>query len=82
VEELKRIFGIYEKRYIKLGTGKYYLGEYFSLADIYLTVYMNVFTKNVGGFQLIKESAPKLADLITRIKNNELKTFFEKYYYD
>ena len=82
VEELKRIFGIYEKRYIKLGTGKYYLGDYFSLADIYLTVYMNVFTKSVGGFQLIKESAPKLADLITRIKNNELKTFFEKYYYD
>ena len=82
VEELKRIFGIYEKRYIKLGTGKYYLGDYFSLADIYLTIYMNVFTKNVGGFQLVKESAPKLADLITRIKKGELKTFFEKYYYD
>ena len=82
VEELKRIFKIYEKRYIKLGGGKYYLGNYFSLADIYLTVYMNVFTKNVGGFQLIKESAPKLADLITRIRNGELKTFFEKYYYD
>ena len=79
-KELKRFLGIYEQRYKKLGNGKYFLGNYFSLADIYLTINMDVLSKSVGGLQYIKESAPKLADLIERIKNNELKEFFEKYY--
>lgn len=79
-KELKRFLGIYEQRYKKLGNGKYFLGNYFSLADIYLTINMDVLSKSVGGLQYIKESAPKLAELIERIKNNELKEFFEKYY--
>ena len=80
VDELKRIFGIYEKRYVRLGAGKYFLGDYFSLADIYLTVYMSEFSKNEGKLSFIKKNAPKLAELITRIKNNELKSFFDNYY--
>ena len=79
-KELKRFFGVYEQRYKKLGNGKYFLGDYFSLADIYLTINMNVLSRTVGGLQYIKESAPKLAELIERVKNNELKEFFEKYY--
>jgi glutathione S-transferase len=79
-KELKRFLGIYEQRYKKLGNGKYFLGNYFSLADIYLTINMDILSKSVGGLQYIKESAPKLAELIERIKNNELKEFFEKYY--
>ena len=79
-KELKRFLGIYEQRYKKLGNGKYFLGNYFSLADIYLTINMDVLSKSVGGLQYIKESAPKLAELIESIKNNELKEFFEKYY--
>ena len=80
--ELKRFFGIYEERYKKLGNGKYFLGNYFSLADIYLVINMNVFAKSVGGFQFIKSYAPKLSELLTRIRNQELKEFFEKYYYE
>ena len=81
-KELRRFFGIYEKRYKKLGKGKYFLGDYFSLADVYLTINMNVFAKLVGGMPFIKESAPNLGELITRIKNNELKDYFEKYYFN
>ena len=81
-KELKRFFGIYERRYKKLGYGKYFLGDYFSLADICLTIYMNVFSKIFGGLSFIKESAPKLSELITRIKNNELKVYFEKYHFE
>ena len=80
--ELKRFFGIYEERYKKLGNGKYYLGNYFSLADIYLAINMNVFSKAVGGFQFIKNNAPKLSELLERLRNQELKEFFEKYYYE
>ena len=80
--ELKRFFGIYEKRYKKLGSGKYFLGNYFSLADIYLAINMNVFAKTVGGFEYIKTSAPKLAELIERIRKNELKEYFEMYYFE
>ncbi len=81
-KELKRFFGVYEKRYEKLGKGKYFLGNYFSLADIYLTINMNVFSKVLGGMTFIKENAPNLGELITRIKNNELKVYFEKYHFN
>lgn len=79
-KELKRFLGIYEQRYKKLGYGNYFLGSYFSLADIYMAVYMNVLSEDVGGIRFIKDSSPKLAELIERIKSNELKEFFEKYY--
>ena len=79
-KEFKRFLEIYEQRYKKLGSGKYYLGNYFSLADIYLTTYLNVFAEDAGGIAFIKDSSPKLAELIEKIKNNELKEFFDKYY--
>ena len=79
-KELKRFSIIYEQRYKKLGNGKYFLGNYFSLADIYLTINLDVLSKSFGGLKYIKESAPNIAELIERIKNNELKEFFEKYY--
>ena len=78
--ELKRFSIIYEQRYKKLGNGKYFLGNYFSLADIYLTINLDVLSKSFGGLKYIKESAPNIAELIERVKNNELKEFFEKYY--
>ena len=79
-KELKRFSIIYEQRYKKLGNGKYFLGNYFSLADIYLTINLDVLSKSFGGLKYIKESAPNIAELIERVKNNELKEFFEKYY--
>ena len=78
--ELKRFSIIYEQRYKKLGNGKYFLGNYFSLADIYLTINLDVLSKSFGGLKYIKESAPNIAELIERVKNNELKEYYEKYY--
>ena len=72
--------GIYEQRYKKLGYGNYFLGSYFSLADIFMAVYMNVLAEDAGGIGFIKDSSPKLAELIERIKSKELKEFFQKYY--
>ena len=43
---------------------------------------MNVFSKTIGGFQFIKNNAPKLSELLERLRNQELKEFFEKYYYE
>ena len=69
-----------KKRYIANGTKKYFLGDHFSFADIYLTVLMS----NI--YNIVKEQcpatkvAPNLVKLITRVKENELKTYFEKYF--
>ena len=41
---------------------------------------MNFLAEDAGGIQFIKDSSPKLGELIERIKNKELKEFFEKYY--
>ena len=79
-EKVKFFIIKFEKRYVELGKGKYFLGEKFTLADIYITcgfieVIQNLCPKNFE----IKEIAPNLAELIQRIKENELKEFFEKY---
>lgn len=69
----------FEKRYAKLGNKKYFLGDHFSLADIYLTVIMNnlsqIFKECPG-----KTVAPNLVKLVTRVKENELKEFYNKYF--
>ena len=80
IEKLNLYYAVFEKRYIANGTKKYFLGDHFSLADIYLTVLMN----NI--YNIVKEQcpatkvAPNLVKLITRVKENELKTYFEKYF--
>ena len=81
LDKIKFFFGQIEKRYVALGKGKYFLGDKFTLADIYLAT---VFPAAFDGLQLkecpCKEVAPNLGELITRIKENELKEFYEKYY--
>ena len=80
IEKLNLYYAVFEKRYIANGTKKYFLGDHFSLADIYLTVLMN----NI--YNIVKEQcpatkvAPNLVKLITRVKENELKNYFEKYF--
>ena len=67
-----------EERYIKLGKGKYYLGDHFSGADIYIASVFPVFCNGLK-MMVVKESgALSLYDLIVRIKENELKEFHEK----
>ena len=67
-----------EERYIKLGKGKYYLGDHFSGADIYVASVFPIFC-NCLKMMVVKEAgALSLYDLIVRIKENELKEFHEK----
>jgi len=60
--------------------GKYFLGDYFSLADIFITTVLVNFGEKLECENIIKEQGPNIAELIDRIKNNELKNFFEKGY--
>lgn len=69
-----------EKRYIALGKKKYFLGDYFSLADIFLTVMIKSFCNVMKDKCPTKTAAPSVFELINRIKDNELKEFFEKYF--
>ena len=80
-ECLKFFFGKFEKRYTDLGKQKYFLGEKFTLADIYLSIALFGFVDilKIKDFPY-KEVAPNLEELVLRIKENELKEFFEKYY--
>ena len=78
-EKLKFFMGKFEKRYVDLGKHKYFLGDKFTLADIYLTCFL-LDSINVLKIQEcpLKETAPNLGELVNRIKENELKEFFEK----
>ena len=80
IEKITLFYEVFEKRYAANGNKKYFLGDYFSLADIYLTVLMN----NI--YNLVKEKCPatkvcpNIVKLIKRIMENELKVFFDKYF--
>jgi glutathione S-transferase len=62
--------------------GKYFLGDKFSVADIYITcIVESVFNlptfKALGFDELVAKHAPKLAAHIENIKNNELADYFK-----
>ncbi len=80
VEKFKLYLKKYEERYVSLGKGKYFLGEHFSGADIYIGSALPYFCDIIGK-DIVKENCPNLFELIERLKNNELKEFFEKYYF-
>ena len=64
-----------------LGKGKYFLEDKFTLADIVLASILPTAVDNLGLKECpYKELAPNLGELITRVKENELKEFYEKYY--
>ncbi len=81
LDKLKFFLEQIEKRYVALGKGKYFLGDKFTLADIYIAT---AFPAAIAALKIegcpCKEVAPNLAGLITRIKENELKEFYEKFY--
>ena len=70
---------VIEERYIKLGEREYYLG-YFSLADIYITITMGFFCKCVIDEDILQTTAPNIVKLIKRVKDKELKEYYEKYH--
>ena len=78
--EFKRILLIYQKRYMNFGIKKYFLGDYFSLADIYLTVEMNIFASTLGGVEYIIQNARVLGRYIQRIMKDELKKYYATYF--
>ena len=69
---------VLEKKY--KDKGKYFLGDYFSLADIFIASVLTNFSEKLDCKNILNEQGSKIAGLIERIKNNELKTFFEKGY--
>lgn len=80
-EKVKFFLEKFEKRYVALGKGKYFLGDKFTLADIYLATALPA-AIDILAFKTcpLKEVAPNLCGLIDRVKANELKEFYEKYY--
>ena len=79
IEKYKFYLKKYEERYVALGKGKYFLGDHFSGADIYIGTALPYFCNFIEQ-SILKENFPNLFELIERLKNNELKEFYEKYY--
>ena len=80
-EKLKFFFGKFEKKYVDLGKGKYFLGDKFTLADIILATALPAAVDALGVKDFpCKELAPNLSELIKRVQENELKEFCEKFY--
>lgn len=72
---------ILEKRFTDRGSNdKYYLGNYFSLADIFVTTVLTNFSDKLSCEYILQEQGPNINALIKRVKQNELKSFFEKGY--
>ena len=80
LEKFKFFLGKFEQRYINLGKGKYFLGDKFTLADIYLGVALVGFCQTLNEYPF-KEVGPNIGELIDRLKQNELKEFYEKYHF-
>ena len=81
LDKVKYLFEKLEKRYVDLGKKKYFLGDKFTLADIYVaTTFPLAFDLLKTKDYPCKEIGPNLGELIKRIRENELKEFFEKYY--
>jgi glutathione S-transferase len=73
-----------EKKYLANGKGKYFLGDKFSLADIFLVTGFTQLFESVGFKDLFSDVpskfAPNVLELTKRIKENDLKNFFAKSY--
>ena len=80
-EKFKFFLGKFEKKYVDLGKGKYFLGDKFTMADIIVGSALPAAGAALGCEDCpCKDIAPNLKELITRLKENELKEFYEKYY--
>jgi len=80
IDEFKLYIDRYEKRYQRLGNGPYYLGDHFSTADIYLACAIPTL-HDILWKPDIDEVMPNLKKLLERIRENELKGFFDNYFY-
>jgi len=74
---LKRI----EERYKELGSGKYYLGNDLSVADFFLGCMFKEFCDLVKEEDIMEKYAPGIKKVVDALVKNELKEFYEKYYF-
>ena len=74
---LKRI----EERYKELGSGKYYLGNDLSVADFFLGCMIKEFSDLVKEEDVMEKYSPGIKKLVDSLVKNELKEFYEKYYF-
>ena len=79
IEKFKFHLSKIEKRYVDLGKHKYFLGDKFTLADIIMATSVISASESLK-FDGHKDVCPNLCELIQRVKENELKEFFEKFY--
>ena len=81
VDKLQFIYQKFEKKYLLLGKNEYFIGQKFTLADIYITVFLPTCLNLLGVKECpFEENIPNLYKNIKKVKENELKEFFEKYY--
>ena len=69
-----------EKRYEELDAGDYYLGKEISVADFFLGCMVMEFCYLIKDEDVLSKYSPKINKLIKRLKENELKEYFEKYH--
>ncbi len=69
-----------ENRYKELGEGKYYLGNEISVADFFLGCMVAEFCFLVKDEDVLEKYSPGIKKLIDRLKENELKEYYEKYH--
>ena len=70
----------FEKRYIDLGSNKYFLGNEISVADFYLGVMIDEFCFLIKDEDVLSKYSPGIKKLIDSLKKNELKEYYEKYH--
>ena len=70
-----------EERYKELGCGKYYLGNDLSVADFFLGCMFKEFCDLIKEEDVMLKYAPGIKKLVDTLVKNELKEFYEKYYF-
>ena len=80
LQKFEFFISVYNKHYEKNGNSEYFLGNSFTIADIFLCVTLFYYAHMLKCEDLIKIKTPKLYGLIKKIKENELKEYFDKGY--
>lgn len=78
-EKMVQYLTVFENRYKALGSHKYFLGDTFTMADLFLAVQISSY-QLVLKEDLMKEVAPGIHKIVEEVKQNELKEYFEKYF--
>ena len=80
-EKIKFFYEKFEMKYMSLGKNKYFLGEKFTIADIYITAFLPTCLNLLGIKECpFKKNIINIGELMERVKENELKDFFNLYY--